>query len=84
MARSPKYRPLGDYLRLRDSATITMTFEEIERILGASLPPSARNHGAFWANSGQTHVWATEWMSAGWRVVGHSLDEQRVTFARLR
>lgn len=80
--RSPKYRPLGDYLRGSTSDRVTLTFDQIEAILRDPLPPSARRHDAYWANSGRTHVWAVEWMAAGWRVESHSLTGEWVTFVR--
>ncbi|MFP3637427.1 HNH endonuclease [Paraburkholderia sp. SIMBA_054] len=65
-----KYRPLGDYLKAVTVNEISLTFGEIEGLLGQLLPPSARRHDAWWENSGpgdKSHVHARVWMDAGWR-----------------
>lgn len=36
-----KYAPLADYLRNLDGSEVTLSFDEIERILGFSLPATA-------------------------------------------
>lgn len=41
---SGKYKPLTDYLAALDTDATTMTFEEIEDILGDTLAPSARKY----------------------------------------
>jgi hypothetical protein len=46
-----KYRPLGDYLVKQNEVSVSLTFQEIEQILGFTLPLSAYNHRAWWANS---------------------------------
>jgi hypothetical protein len=62
-----------------------MTFREIESVLGATLPASARTHEPWWrdASRGTRHVQATAgWIAAGWRVVHVDLRGGRVTFER--
>src|SRR5436309_1830906 len=44
------YQPLLRYLSAQQAANIPTTFAAIERILGRSLPASARNYSAWWAN----------------------------------
>jgi len=46
-----KYRPLGDYLLRQSTVTVSLTFQEMENVLGFALPPSAYSHRAWWANS---------------------------------
>jgi Holliday junction resolvase-like predicted endonuclease len=76
-----KYEPLQSYLAARPEQMnrVTMSFDEIEALVG-SLPPSARNHGAWWANDSK--VQAQAWRTAGWRV--ESVDQRvgRVAFTR--
>ncbi len=82
-ARS-KYAPLGAYLGNLTSVRAELSFGEIEEILGSTLPASARRHSAFWANHyGGTHVWAMQWMDAGWKVDSHSLVGERVVFVKV-
>jgi hypothetical protein len=45
-----KYAPLGRHLAAQPSREILLAFSEIERLLGDSLPASAHNHRAWWAN----------------------------------
>ena len=71
-----KYTPLEHYLRTLpgDQASITVSFEQIERILNDKLPPSACEHRAWWENERDgMHTHAHAWMNAGWLV--DSLDQ---------
>ena len=58
---------------------VSMTFSEIERILGDPLPASARKHRPWWAND-KTHVQAEAWMDAGWEVDHVDINSEQVTF----
>ena len=66
-----KYDPLRDYLLGCDSDHITLSFAEIEAIIGYALPPSAGAHDAWWANSKEGtpsgHSHARAWLTAGYR-----------------
>ena len=70
---SGKYVRIGEYLSGLYSDSITFSFDELEKILGFSLPSSAHNHPAWWANSGHDHSRA--WSDYGWLVNGISLGE---------
>ena len=59
-----KYEPLADHLRSHGGGACSLTLAEIERIIGCSLPPSARTHRSWWGND-RTHVQARAWMGAG-------------------
>jgi hypothetical protein len=63
-----KYDPLREHLSLHGGQSITMSFTEIEKILAATLPRSAYQHQAWWANSRGSHVEAFAWLDAGYRV----------------
>jgi hypothetical protein len=63
-----KYDPLREHLSLHGGQSITMSFGEIEKVLGNTLPKSAWDHQAWWANSRFTHVHAEAWLDAGYRV----------------
>ncbi len=76
-----KYHPLHDYLRKLTVERIELTFGEIEKILGFSLPKSARKYTAFWAND-KSHVCATQWMGAGWRAENLNLADERIKLVR--
>ena len=75
-----KYDPLRRNLQARSRGDAELTFEEIENILGFELPPSAREHNAWWANERGTHVQARAWMDAGWHVRHVRRSEEKVYF----
>jgi hypothetical protein len=62
-----EYTALGAWLESLGATEATMTFGEIESLIGRSLPTSARRHSAWWANSVSGHSHAV-WVTAGWRV----------------
>lgn len=82
--RRSKYQPLYDFLVVQTDNRVEMTYTRFEEIVGGQIPESARKHPAsFWANHhGGTHVWATKWMDAGWRVESHNPVTERVVFVR--
>ena len=80
-----KYNPLQTYFENASSSQteISLSFSQIENIIGSKLPGSASNHSAWWANEVEgKHVQAHSWMDAGWHVV--DLDQARkwVKFTR--
>lgn len=79
------YQPLGDHLRAVDGSRVVLSFAEIERILGRSLPASARKHRAWWSNERSgSHSHARAWMDAGWHVAGVDFNAGRVEFGKGR
>ena len=76
-----KYDGLRDFLATRraDVPSVTLSFAEIEKLVGP-LPPSARTLRQWWANN--SLVQAMAWRSAGWHVESVNLDAERVVFAR--
>ena len=79
---TPKYEALGTYLsKIKDDA-VKLRFEDIERIISAELPESAKKYRAWWGND-RTHSHAVRgWMNAGWRVKRVDLNNQIVEFER--
>lgn len=67
-----KYEPLELHLRAIPAKTreVTLSFSELERILGSSLPQSALTHRPWWANQkdSKTRPQAHAWLSAGFEV----------------
>ena len=62
-----KYDPLREFLRSLEQDEITLSFTEIEDIIAAPLPPSARRHRAWWTNN-DSMPQARAWLGAGWKV----------------
>ncbi len=76
-----KYDPLRDYLNEQTVPTVTLTFRQIEKILGCSLPNAARRHAAWWANGG--HPYSSAWTSSG-RKASVRLTAETVQFSSSR
>ncbi|MCW4051403.1 MAG: GIY-YIG nuclease family protein [Candidatus Bathyarchaeota archaeon] len=70
---SGKYRKIGEYLDECSDDVVTLSYDEVEEILGFGLPDSAFEHRPWWANSGQPHSRA--WTDFGWLINGVSLGE---------
>jgi len=83
-----KYEPLGDYLSERPSmqSEVSLSFAEIEDIIGARLPKSAYSYREWWANQADvsTRSQAKAWLNAGFEVatVQQHRDSGSVYFRR--
>jgi hypothetical protein len=77
-----KYKLLGKWLADIKEDCITLSFEELEKILRFRLPPSSRTYRAWWAND-KTHAQAADgWLRSGWKVDSVDLQKGIVTFKR--
>jgi hypothetical protein len=79
-----RYHPLTRYLAGLTADEVTLTFAEIEAIIGAPLPAAARVR-SWWANT-RAFGQGRAWLGASWRVARASLRPvpPTVTFARVR
>jgi hypothetical protein len=77
-----KYTPLQTFLQTSPNSHETLTFSQVERIIGFPLPSSASTHRPWWGNNVGTHTQAQAWLDAGWRVESVSLGHS-VTFAKV-
>ena len=81
-----KYHPLTEYLEKQPVGFCLLTFSEVEGIIGASLPPTARDGESYtqwWAND-KTHTQALSWLRAGWETDGKpDLLKKQVRFVRV-
>jgi len=75
------YAPIGTHLAEMSGREATLSFDQIESIIGRELPASAHRHRAWWANT-DTHSQALTWLSAGWKVEAADLETKEVTFVR--
>ncbi|PYG79884.1 MULTISPECIES: HNH endonuclease [unclassified Pseudomonas] len=75
--------PLADFLRSQTVNSVELTFAQIDELVGG-LPPVARNHNAWWANSrtDDSHTWAHLWIEAGWERKSLDLSAEVVVFER--
>ena len=81
-----RYAALADLLQSLPGRidTIPLTFDQIEEVIKTDLPPSARNHRAWWANDSVGHSHSQLWLDAGWRTTYINLSEGKITFSRIQ
>tara|TARA_R110000787_G_scaffold86057_9_gene183354 strand:+ start:54966 stop:55439 length:474 start_codon:yes stop_codon:yes gene_type:complete len=79
-----KYHNLQLHLAALKTDSWRASFDEIEDILGFTLPASARNYQAWWANQTEpsTHTHAKAWKNAGWQTKDLNLTASTVRFVR--
>ena len=82
MKSGSKYAALFTHLTESDAQAVVLTFSEIESLLDAKLPASARRQRGWWSNRGSGGVQAAAWMGAGYHVTAIDLREETVTFAK--
>jgi hypothetical protein len=76
-----KYKPLSNHLAGRKGNFWRAGFDELEEVLGFSLPKSASDSAAWWANdSEKSHSRA--WLDAGWRVESVDRSSKVALFER--
>ena len=79
MGKPRKYQPLVDYLTTQPAAIVTVTFAEVEALIGAPLPATARQR-PWWYSDGP-HVRMLR--AAGWRMSDGDTVRRVVTFVRV-
>lgn len=77
-----KYSTLTDHLAAQASDRVPMTFDQIERLLGFPLPPSAHRHRAWWSNNTENNVMTRAWREAGFLTEQVDLGGGRLVFRR--
>jgi hypothetical protein len=91
-----KYDILADHLRRQSASSLTMSFDEIDRLIKEGLPASARNRKGLPATARKQRQWWDNdrspdsrhvqskygWLAAGWEVDSVDLNRQSVTFRK--
>jgi hypothetical protein len=77
-----KYEPLNAFLAGRNEREVAMSFAEIEMLIGASLPPSAFKHRAWWSNNPSNSVITDAWLRAGYQTERVDLGSRRLVFRK--
>ena len=79
-----RYAALADWLQSQpgDITKVQLSFSDIEEIIDAKLPASARDHRAWWANDSVGHRHSQQWLEAGGRSSYLNMTEGKVTFVR--
>jgi hypothetical protein len=76
-----KYDPLRAFLLSSNAEEVPLSFEEIEALLGAPLPPSQK-HPAWWSNNPTNNTMTRMWLEAGYRTERLDVDGRKVVFRR--
>lgn len=79
-----KYAGLREFLRKQPADEVQITFDRIEKITGAKLPPSAKLYRAWWSNNERNSVMTREWLAAGFRSEQVDMDGRKLVFRRVR
>lgn len=82
-----KYTPLEKYLSALPESTpeLTLTFEQIEKILTGKLPASAYEDRRWWEHETEgNHRKTRSWSNAGWRVESVDVNAKWVKIVRVR
>ena len=77
-----KYEPLAKYLESHPDESWNAQFVDVERVLGFSLPRSAYDYAAWWANQDGSHSQTKGWRDAGWETRDVDLRRKTVRFER--
>lgn len=76
-----KHESLPQFLLRQNGPSLRLSFEELEEILGFTLPENAYANAAWWSNdAGHSH--AGSWLLAGWLTSDVDLDARKVAFRR--
>ncbi|HXZ67716.1 MAG TPA: hypothetical protein VEH07_03920 [Alphaproteobacteria bacterium] len=78
-----KYEPLGQFLGRQKVSRVPMTFEQVEKIIGAKLPRSAYKHRPWWANDATGHAHAKAWLEAGFHTEQVDMEARKFVFKRV-
>jgi len=82
MPKGDKYIGLAEFLEKRNEQELSLSFKQIERLIGDSLPLSAKIHRAFWSNT-KTHSVAYGWIHTDYRTNNVDFENELVTFKKI-
>lgn len=75
-----KYQPLTQWLRAQTADSLPLSFEDLEDVLGFTLPPSARNHPPYWYSTSNSLGKAIA--AGGFKPTGANLTAERVVLVK--
>jgi uncharacterized protein YjbI with pentapeptide repeats len=81
----PRYRALRRHLAQSGFIRIDLSFDEIESLIAAPLPASARKKSKWWMARGRRWIpsHTNAWLKAGYKITNLSLDQGTVRFRKL-
>ncbi len=78
-----KYSPLKDFLAKQGRELVSMSFDEIEGVLGESLPAS-KQYPAWWSNNPDNNVMTKEWIAAGYQTESVDIAGEKLVFRKVK
>jgi hypothetical protein len=78
-----KYDPLKAFLTAQPAERVPMTFNEIEKLVGAPLPKS-KQYPAWWSNNPSNNTMTHVWLEAGFTTEQVDTVGERLVFRRVR
>ncbi len=84
MPKGDKYINLSKYLEKLNLPRVILSFDEIERIIGDSLPDSSIRHAEAWWSNNKDHSQAISWLEAGYETecVSDTYKEKKIIFVK--
>lgn len=77
-----KYVALRDYFEATNENDITISFSQIEKIVGFGLPKSARTYRSFWGQSAYQNVISDTWRTVGFNTTNVDIENETVSMHR--
>jgi hypothetical protein len=84
MAKGDKYIGLRQYLLNSKKDMVTLSFKDIEQIVGNILPKSAHIYSEVWWANDYSHSQAIAWIDAGYETdfVSDTYKEEKIVFIK--
>lgn len=86
MPKGDAYIGLKKYLLKRNEEKITLSFDEIEKIINRKLPNSAYDHPEAWWSNNYDHSQAIAWIDAGYNtdMVTDTYEKKVIIFNKVK
>jgi RNA-directed DNA polymerase len=76
-----KFTPLAEHFRTLTASRVTLTFDEIGKILGEPLCASAQKYKDYWYRHGFDRI-SECWLANGYKISDLDLEKKRAIFAK--
>ena len=84
MPNAKDYAKIADFLENLDIEELTLTFKEIEDIIGDQLPDTAYTRNQWWENNEYRHSQAKHgWLAVDWNTFDISLKSKKASFRKI-
>jgi RNA-directed DNA polymerase len=80
--RPSKFDKLKAFFHECNKTKITLTFKNIEKIIGSSLCKSAYKHQSYFYNHSDERAIANSWVSQNYKISNFDMENQKITFSK--